>query len=195
MGLKELLHELSDTANQLNCLKTGEFILSSGATSSYYFDGRILTLNPKGASLIGSIVLELFTDLQIDAVAGPAVAAVPIISAVVVLSSLSSQNLSGIIMRAQPKTHGTKQSLEGDVVSGMKVVVVDDTCTTGGSLLSTIDALQQAGCTVVSCVCVLDRKEGGSSALEKRGVSLVSLLEIDQASKKIKPSSIALGTR
>ena len=98
-------------------------------------------------------------------------------------------------MRAQPKTHGTKQSLEGDVVSGMKVVVVDDTCTTGGSLLSTIDALQQAGCTVVSCVCVLDRKEGGSSALEKRGVSLVSLLEIDQASKKIKPSSIALGTR
>lgn len=195
MGLKELLHELSDTANQLNCLKTGEFILSSGATSSYYFDGRILTLNPKGASLIGSIVLELFTDLQIDAVAGPAVAAVPIISAVVVLSSLSSQNLSGIIMRAQPKTHGTKQSLEGDVVSGMKVVVVDDTCTTGGSLLSTIDALQQAGCTVVSCVCVLDRKEGGSSALEKRGVSLVSLLEIDRASKKIKPSSIALGTR
>ena len=195
MGLKELLHELSDTANQLNCLKTGEFILSSGATSSYYFDGRILTLNPKGASLIGSIVLELFTDLQIDAVAGPAVAAVPIISAVVVLSSLSSQNLSGIIMRAQPKTHGTKQSLEGDVVSGMRVVVVDDTCTTGGSLLSTIDALQQAGCTVVSCVCVLDRKEGGSSALEKRGVSLVSLLEIDQTSKKIKPSSIALGTR
>ena len=76
----------------------------------------------------------------------------PIISAVVVLSALSNQNVGGIIMRSQPKTHGTKQSLEGDVAPGMRVVVVDDTCTTGASLLSTIDALQASGCVVVSCV-------------------------------------------
>ena len=195
MGLKEKLQELSDTANQLSCLKTGEFILASGVSSSYYFDGRILTLNPKGSWLIGSIILELFTDVQIDAVAGPAVAAVPIISAVVVLSALSNQNVGGIIMRSQPKTHGTKQSLEGDVAPGMRVVVVDDTCTTGASLLSTIDALQASGCVVVSCVCVLDRKEGGVSALEKRGVSFVSLLEIDSAANKTKPSPATLGTR
>lgn len=127
MGLKEMLSELSDTANQLNCLTTGSFILSSGDSSSFYFDGRVLTLNPNGARLIGSILLELFKCDRIDAVAGPAVAAVPIISAVTVLSSFTNHHIDGIIVRPQPKAHGTEQSVEGTVRAGMKVVVVDDT--------------------------------------------------------------------
>lgn len=195
MGLKELLYELSDTANKLNCLTTGSFILSSGVSSSFYFDGRVLTLNPNGARLIGSIFLELFKRDLIEAVAGPAVAAVPIISAVTVLSSFTNHHIDGIIVRPQPKTHGTKQSVEGTVRDGMKVAVVDDTCTTGGSLLKTIDAVEHAGCFVVACFCVLDRKEGGRNALEKNGHSLISLLEIDEKTEKIVPSPTVVDTR
>jgi orotate phosphoribosyltransferase len=193
MGLKQKINELSATANRLKCLTIGNFVLSSGKPSSFYFDGRILTLDPNGARLIGAIILELFEDDAIDAVAGPAVAAVPIISAICVLSSFTKHHVGGIIVRSQPKTHGTKQSIEGTLRSGMRVVVVDDTCTTGGSLLKTINAVQKEGCSVVACVCVLDRKEGGAIALKKDGISLVSLLEIDPKTEKIVPSPSVLG--
>ena len=195
MGLKVKLYELINTANRLKCLVKGDFILSSGVSSNFYFDGRVLTLNPIGARLIGSIILELFGEDSIDAVAGPAVAAVPIISAVTVLSSFTNHPIGGIIVRPQPKDHGTKQGVEGTIKPGMKVVVVDDTCTTGGTLLKTIRTVQKEGCFVVACVCVLDRKEGGAIALQNAGVSLVSLLEIDPKTEKIVPSPTALGAK
>lgn len=170
---------LLELSERLGALQYGEFTLSSGAKSHYYFDGRLVTLDAEGAYLVGRAFGPVVRASGAEALAGPALAAVPMITAISVASYLEGSPVPGLIVRSERKEYGTGKLIEGSVREGMSVAVVDDTCNQGGSLLHAIDAVEEAGCRVVKVMCVLDRNEGGSRAIRERGYDLFSLFEVD----------------
>lgn len=173
-GVRERLLEL---AVESSALKYGDFTLTSGKKSSYYFDGRLLSLDPEGAHLIAQAVLPIVRDAGATAVGGPTLGADPIVAAVALAGHLAGDRIRGFIVRKEAKAHGTGKAIEGPLEPGSRVAIIDDTCTTGGSLFQAIEAAEALGCTVVKVVAVLDRREGGGEALRERGYDFVSLLE------------------
>ena len=174
-------------AKELGALLFGEFTLSSGQTSSYYFDGRLLTLSPEGADLVARALLSIVRESGADAVGGPTLAADPIVASVAMLSHLDGGSpVPGFIVRKESKEHGTGRLIEGPLPPKAKVAIVDDTCSTGGSLVHAVRAAEQAGCTVVLVASVLDRHQGGSERLIAEGYTFRALLEAD-ASGNIAP--------
>ena len=171
-----IVQRLLELAVELGALKYGEFTLSSGKKSSYYFDGRLLSLNPEGANLIGKSLLPLIHKSSVEAIGGPTLAADPIVTAVSLASYAQGEGIPGFIVRKETKEHGTAQLIEGHITPGSKVAIVDDTCTTGGSLFHAIQAAESYGCEVVKVIAVLDRREGGTEELIRRGYDFVSLM-------------------
>ena len=168
---------------KLRALTYGDFILSSGQRSDYYFDGRRLTLDPEGAYTVATAFIGLLEKGKIKAIGGPTLGADPIVSAVILTSHLKGRPINGFLVRSSAKGHGTEQLLEGPItrtnakVHRPKVLIVDDVCTSGGSLFHAISAAETYGCEVVCVVVILDRKQGGSEAIRKKGYSFVSLLD------------------
>src|SRR5216117_2920998 len=152
-------------------LRIGEFTLSSGKRSSYYLDCRMTTLDPTGALLIGRLILDCIRkhNIQADAIGGLTIGADPIATAVAVVSALEGQPLPAFIVRKETKGHGTQRLIEGyDGKPGSRVIVVDDVCTTGDSILNAADKAEEAGYTVAATFCVVDRQEGGSEIISTR---------------------------
>jgi orotate phosphoribosyltransferase len=181
---------VSDAADRLlqlalerGALKYGEFTLSSGKKGSYYFDGRLLSLDPEGAHLIGKALLPLLRQSGVQAVGGPTVGADPIVTAVALTSHLEGTPISAFIVRKEAKEHGTRQLIEGPLEMGSRVAIVDDTCTTGNSLLQAIHAAEAVGCAVVKVLAILDRREGGAEELQKRGYEFTSLMAANPEGK------------
>ncbi len=161
--LKEILCEKS--------VKRGEFTLASGKKSDYYLDCRQTTLDAEGALCTGMAVLELVRTLepQPKAVGGPTLGADPIVAAVAALSAQDAgPKVSAFIIRKETKQHGMQQMIEGwRGTEGDPVVIVEDTCTTGGSAVKAIEQAKAVGLKVVAAVCVVDREEGDREAIEK----------------------------
>ena len=178
---KGLVDRILDRALALGALKYGEFTLTSGTQSKYYFDGRLLTLDPEGSSLIAEALLPALQAAGVDAVGGPTLGADPIVTAIAVVSGQQDQGIPGFIVRKEAKAHGTGQGIEGPLRPGSRVAIVDDTCTTGGSLFQAIEAAEEAGCSVVKVAAVLDRNEGGSEELRNRGYDFIALLQANEA--------------
>jgi orotate phosphoribosyltransferase len=152
-------------------LRVGDFTLSSGKKSSYYLDCRMTTLHPRGALLIGRLILSKIREhhIQADAIGGLTMGADPIVSAVTVVSSLEATPLPAFIVRKETKGHGTQRSIEGyDGKPGSRVIVVDDVCTTAGSILTAAEKAEEAGYRVVAAFCVVDREEGGTELISKK---------------------------
>ncbi len=166
-----------EIAGKLGALQFGEFKLTAGGTSSYYFDGRLVTLDPEGSHTVASALLPVLSSYCIDSAAGPAVAAVPMVASIATASYAAGRPVRGLIVRSERKKHGTGKIIEGSPQPGDRVAVVDDTCMTGGSLLHAIDSVEDAGCQVVLVACILDRREGGSDAIRARGYEFYSILE------------------
>ena len=164
-------------AEDLGALRYGQFRLSAGGTSGFYFDGRVLTLDPEGGCLVARAMLALARASGAEAIAGPTLGADPMVASVATLSHLEGPPLPGLIVRQSAKGHGTGRQIEGTVRGGMRVAVVDDTCTSGRSLLAAVDALTGAGCEITAVMCVLDRREGGADAVAARGLPFSALLE------------------
>ena len=158
-------------------LRYGEFTLSSGRKSRYYFDGRLLSLDPEGAYLIGRAFLPILKEAEAQAVGGPTLGADPIVAAVALTSHIEGRFIPAFIVRMETKSHGTQQHVEGPLAPGSRVAIVDDVCTTGASLFHAIEAAEAAGCSVVKVIAILDRHQGGSEELKRRGYDFVSLLE------------------
>jgi orotate phosphoribosyltransferase len=162
--LKEILIEKS--------IQRGEFILSSGKKSNYYLDARRTTLDAEGAFCTGMVVLEVVRSLkpQPKAIGGPTLGADPIVAVVAALShQQGGPPISAFIVRKEAKQHGTQQLIEGwHGTLGDPVAIVEDTCTTGGSLLRAMDQAEAAGMKVIAAICLVDREEGGREAIEKR---------------------------
>ena len=176
-------HKILELAERIDALSFGEFKLSAGGTSPYYFDGRILTLHPEGAYLVARAFLPMVRKCEAEAIAGPTLGADPIVSAVAVVSHIDGTPISGLIVRKESKEHGGGRLIEGPLQGGATVVVVDDSCTTGRSLFHAIDAVEQAGYRVVKVLSILDRHEGGSDELRRRGYDFAALLEADASGR------------
>lgn len=150
-------------------LKRGDFVLSSGLRSSYYFDGRLTTLWPEGAYLVGKRVFRLAREAGAEAIGGPTLGADPIVAAAALISWLEGKPLPAFIVRREPKKHGMQRYIEGYLPPGGQVAIVDDVVTTGGAILRAIEAVEGEGCRVVRVIALLDRQQGGSDELRRRG--------------------------
>jgi len=146
----------------------GHFTLSSGATSTYYIDCREVTLSPDGLALAARLVLDSLPD-DVEAVGGPPRAADPVAIGVSFLSGQGGRPLSGFMVRKEAKTHGRGRRVEGPLRQGMRVAVVEDAVTSGGSLLEAIDILEDEGLVVVAVRCLVDREAGGLERVRARG--------------------------
>lgn len=158
--------------------RTGNFTLSSGQQSSYYINGKTVTLHPEGALAIGRLLLpKLPTDTV--AVAGLTLGADPIISAVSVVSAYEHRPISGLIVRKEAKGYGTQAYLEGPpLASGSTVVVVEDVVTTGRSAKIAVDRLQAAGYRVSHILALVDRQQGGREYYQQQGLTFESIFTI-----------------
>jgi len=175
--LKSIATRLYDRAMELDSLRFGDFTLSSGAKSTYYFDGRMLSTDPEGADLISRAFGIAMDDAGIEAFGGPTVAAVPIVGALALRAYLDGKNRTGFFVRPEQKEHGAGKQIEGNLQPGMKVAAFDDTISTGGSLFPAIDAVEATGCKVVLAMAILDRHQGGDAELERRGIPFFKLWE------------------
>ena len=157
----------------------GDFTLSSGARSSYYIDGRLITTRPDGAHLIGKEIWERIKREDVDAIGGLALGGIPIATAVSLVSYLEKKPIPVFMVRKERKEHGTQKKIEGNLPKGGRVAIVDDVITTGESVIEAIEAVEAAGCRVIKVITLLDRHQGGSDKLRQRGYDFVSLLSAD----------------
>lgn len=148
----------------------GETQLSSGLSSSFYIDGKQVTLDPEGALLFAEHFLASNPPDSYDAVGGPTIGADPMAGAVSALSQARGTPKPAFIVRKAAKTHGKMKRIEGPLANGSRVIVVEDVITTGGSVLEAIDALEtDKGCKIVKIVCLVDREQGAREAFAARG--------------------------
>ena len=163
----------------------GDFVLSSGAKSDYYINCKQVTLRAEGALALGRLLLQLLPE-DTAAVAGLTLGADPMVSAVSVVSAWSNNPIPALIIRKKPKGHGTQAYIEGPSLSpGAKLVVLEDVVTTGGSALTAVERLQDAGYHVTQILSLVDREQGGSELYQSRGIdfqALFSIKEIQQYS-------------
>lgn len=145
---------------QGRALSFGSFILSSGETSNYYIDLRSITLGGTTAPLVGELMLEITKDLDYEAVGGLTLGADPVALSMLHVARNKGMILDSFIVRKETKSHGRQRQVEGPDVSGRKVLVVEDTSTTGNSIMSAISALTDAGATIVGVAVVVDRGAG-----------------------------------
>jgi len=156
----------------------GDFILSSGQSSSYYINGKQVTLHPQGAVAVGKLLLAMLP-LDTQAVAGLTLGADPIVSAVSVVSVYENRPIPALIIRKEAKGHGTRAYIEGPVLpEGAKVVVLEDVVTTGQSALKAVERLQGAGYTVDRVISLIDRLQGGAELYQSVGLEFEAVFTI-----------------
>jgi len=163
----------------------GDFILSSGARSKYYFDCKLTTLDPEGIFLVGDQMFELIQreaakqEVKVDAIGGLTMGADPIAIAVGMTSWIRTPHdpLQVFIVRKEAKAHGQNKLIEGNFKPGMKVVVIDDVVTRGDSTLKAIDAVEKAGGIVAFVVVLVDREQGGCDKIRDKGHRVFSLFK------------------
>jgi len=158
-----------------DAVKYGKFVLASGKVSDFYADLRKVTLNPKGATLIGSVIFEMIKDREIDAIGGMTLGADPIALATSMIAFQSGYNIQVFVVRKEKKSHGTSNWIEGPVAKGQRVVIVEDVITTGSSTIKAIERVEVAGLKVEMVIAILDRMEGGIDAIEALGYKVHSI--------------------
>ena len=162
----------------------GDFVLSSGQKSSYYINGKQVTLHPEGALAIGRLLLSLLpTDTE--AVAGLTLGADPIVTSVSVVSALENRPIPGLIIRKEAKGHGTKAYIEGpSLKSGAKVVVLEDVVTMGQSAMKAVDRLRDADYTVDMIISLIDRQQGGADFYQSQKLNFLALFNIEEIKQR-----------
>jgi orotate phosphoribosyltransferase len=135
----------------------GRVILSSGKEADYYVDLRRITLDSTAAPLVGEVMLELTKDLEYEAVGGLTLGADPVATAMMHVAAQKGRHLDAFVVRKTEKTHGLQRRIEGPDVKGKRVLAVEDTSTTGESVMTAIKALQHEGAIVVGVAVIVDR--------------------------------------
>lgn len=165
----ELINLLKDN----HVVKYGKFTLSSGRESSYYVDMKRAITDPTILIKIAEIISEKISEEKIDKVAGPALGAIPIVTAVSIESSIPM-----LMIRKAKKDYGTSELIEGDLINDDVVVVLEDVTTTGNSLIKAIKAVSSNGGLVKRAFVVVDREEGAIENLKKEGITLEPLVTV-----------------
>jgi orotate phosphoribosyltransferase len=154
----------------------GRVTLSSGAEADYYVDMRRVTLDAEAAPLVGRVMLALTEDWDFDAVGGLTLGADPVALAMLHAAAAQGRELDAFVVRKAEKAHGLQRLIEGPDVAGRRVLAVEDTSTTGSSVLTAVEALREAGAEVVGVAVVVDRATGAKEAVEAAGCSYRSAL-------------------
>ncbi|GAB2462432.1 orotate phosphoribosyltransferase [Xylanimonas ulmi] len=167
---EQLLELIKDLA-----IVHGKVTLSSGKEADYYVDLRRITLHHRAAPLVGHVMLDHLEELgfgtaEIDAVGGLTLGADPIADALLHAAASRGQDLDAFVVRKEAKAHGMQRQIEGPDVAGRRVVVVEDTTTTGGSPITAIEACRAAGAEVVAVATIVDRATGAGEKIEALGV-------------------------
>jgi orotate phosphoribosyltransferase len=139
----------------------GKVILSSGKEADYYVDLRRVTLDATAAPLVGEVILDLTKDLDFDAVGGLTLGADPVATAMMHVASQNGRKLDSFVVRKAEKAHGLQRRIEGPDVKGRRVLAVEDTSTTGSSVLTAVEALKEAGAIVVAVAVIVERGAAG----------------------------------
>jgi orotate phosphoribosyltransferase len=145
----------------------GKVILSSGKEADYYVDLRRITLDHVAAPLVGEVMLDLTKELDFDAVGGLTLGADPVATAMMHIAARNGRALDSFVVRKEGKAHGLQRRIEGPDVVGKRVLAVEDTSTTGGSVLTAVEALKDAGAIVVGVAVIVER--GAKDAIEAAG--------------------------
>jgi orotate phosphoribosyltransferase len=158
----------------------GKVTLSSGIEADYYVDLRRATLHHEAAVLVGKVMLDLLeeNDLAPSAVGGLTMGADPVATAMLHQASSRGKNLDAFVVRKEAKKHGMARQVEGPDISGRKVVILEDTSTTGGSPLTAAKAAEEAGAEVLGIATVVDRDTGARAAIESAGYAYYSALSL-----------------
>ena len=146
----------------------GKVILSSGKEADYYIDLRRVTLDSKAAPLVAEVILDLTKDLDFDAVGGLTLGADPIATAMMHVAGQKGRIIDAFVVRKAEKPHGLQRRIEGPDVRGRRVLAVEDTSTTGSSVLTAVEALKEAGAIVVGVAVIVER--GAKEKVESAGL-------------------------
>ena len=158
--------------------KEGDFLLSSGQSSSYYINGKQVTLHPQGGLMVGRLLLDKLPE-NTQAVAGLTLGADPIVTAVSVVGAYRDRPIIPLIVRKEAKGHGAKADIEGlTLPDETPVVVLEDVVTTGQSALKAVDRLQQAGYNVKEVIALVDRQQGGAELYQKKQLKFQTIFTI-----------------
>jgi len=158
----------------------GDFTLVSGKKSTYYINGKMTTLSARGLFLGAKLLLDSLEGIDYDAFAGPTIGADPIIGALLTLSAERGREKEGLLIRKETKDHGTKNLVEGNLKRGMRVVLLEDVATTGGSLLKAAAAVEALGGAIVRVMTLVDREEGAPENLARAGYAFESLFKVKE---------------
>ena len=151
-------------------VKRGEFTLTSGQKASFYVDLRQVSLDHRVAPLIGDVMVDLIEQFgDVDAIGGLTMGADPIASAIMHRGLLRGKTFDALVVRKEPKDHGMGKQVEGPSVAGRRVIVVEDTSTTGGSPLTACEAIEKEGGIIVAVCVVVDRNTGAKEVIEQAG--------------------------
>ena len=176
--MKEELFELL----KKHSYKKGEFTLSSGKKSAHYLNCKPITLTGRGLTLTSLLMLK---EVETNVVAGLTLGADPLVCGVSLLSALDGRLINALIVRKEPKGHGTEAWIEGLLPpKDVKVTVLEDVVTTGGSSIKAVEKLRDAGYIVEKVVALVDRQEGGEEAMKEAGLELVSIFKLPEFAGK-----------
>jgi orotate phosphoribosyltransferase len=148
----------------------GEVLLASGRTADYYVDLRRVTLDGAAAPLVGRVMRALVEDWEFEAVGGLTLGADPVATAMLHAAAADGGRLDAFVVRKSEKAHGLQRRIEGSPVEGRRVLAVEDTSTTGGSVLTAVEALREAGADVVGVAVIVDRDTGAKERVESLGL-------------------------
>jgi orotate phosphoribosyltransferase len=158
----------------------GDFTLTSGKRASYYVDLRRVSLDHRVAPLIGQVMLDLIADVpDVAAVGGLTMGADPIASAILHQGAARGLGYDAFVVRKEPKDHGRGKQVEGPDLQGKRVVVLEDTSTTGGSPLKAIEALEKVGAEIAAVAVVVDRSTGARERIEAAGYRYLAAIDLD----------------
>ncbi|MBE9136259.1 orotate phosphoribosyltransferase [Nodosilinea sp. LEGE 07088] len=156
----------------------GDFVLTSGQRSTYYTNGKLITLHPQGALMVGRLLLDLVSPETV-AVAGLTLGADPLVTAVSLVGAYQDRTLFPLIIRKEAKGHGTRAYIEGlTLPPGSVVTVLEDVVTTGQSALQAVDRLQAAGYRVNQVLTLVDRQQGGAELYQSHNLPFKALFDI-----------------
>jgi orotate phosphoribosyltransferase len=150
---------------QARAFSFGDFTLASGKQSNYYVNSKKAIFNGEVVNLLSEVLWEMTNELNLDAVGGLEVGAIPMAAVMAQRYAMHGKPLEGFFVRKQAKAHGSQDRVEGVLKAGMRVAVLDDVLTTGGSVLQAIGEIEKIGASIVAVVCIVDRLEGARAAL------------------------------
>ena len=178
-GVTDARQKLIDYISELAVFH-GDFTLTSGKKATYYVDLRKVSLDHRGAPLIGQVMVDLIKDVpDVFAVGGLTMGADPIATSILHQGAALGKSIDAFVVRKEPKDHGRGRQVEGPELEGKRVIVVEDTSTTGGSPLKAIEALKKVGAEIVGVAVVVDRSTGAREVIEAAGYPYFAAISLE----------------